>query len=124
MGFVEEEVFPVTNKPANSKIGANKKLSIFHSFQATSHSLQQHENERRRHTISGLEIQENDGSRRLSLRNDLLRSLALKEMKTRSLQKIDDEGKAQPSEGYRTNSRRRSTLVSDVVRSGANERNE
>ena len=69
----------------------------------------------RRHTISGYEI--HDKSHRPSLRDDLLRSLAQKEIRSRSLQKIDEgEKKALPEESFnRQKSKRRSSLVTDII---------
>lgn len=52
----------------------------------------------------------------MSLRDDLLRSLAQKEMKSRSYQKIDEEKRSLPEESYNKHrTRRRSTLVTDVL---------
>lgn len=72
---------------------------------------QQHD-QGRRHTISGFEI--HDKSHKFNLRDDLLRSLAKKE--ARSLHKIEEEKKELPVESYnKHHTRRRSTLVTDVL---------
>ena len=52
----------------------------------------------------------------MSLRHDLLRSLAQKEIRSKSLQKISEEKKPPAEESYNKHrTRRRSTLVTDVI---------
>lgn len=103
-------------KQVHAKIGEkpNRGMVTCFTFAAPSYVMKQ-TNQGRRHTISGFEI--HDKSYRASLRDDLLRSLAQKEMKSRSLQKIEEEKKALPAEEAfnRQKTRRRSTLVTDVL---------
>ena len=117
MCFSEEEAYPVEVKQVQPKIveKANKgMITCFTTFAAPTYVTKQ-TNQVRRHTISGHEIHDDKGYR-ASLRDDLLRSLAQKEMRTRSLQKTEEEHKAPPEESFnRQKSRRRSSLVTDVV---------
>lgn len=102
-------------KQVHVKIGEkpNRGVVTCFTFAAPAFVAKQHD-QSRRHTISGFEI--HDKSYRVSLRDDLLRSLAKKEMKSRSLQKIEEEKKEQPEESYnRHQTRRRSTLVTDIL---------
>lgn len=102
-------------KQVHAKIGEkpNRALVTCFTFAAPAFVAKQ-SNQSRRHTISGFEI--HDKSHSASLRDDLLRSLAQKEMKSRSLQKIEEEKKELPEESYnRHKTRRRSTLVTDVL---------
>ncbi|KAL9956243.1 hypothetical protein ACROYT_G037693 [Oculina patagonica] len=91
----EEEAYPVDVKQVHVKIGEkpNRGVVTCFTFAAPAFVAKQHD-QSRRHTISGFEI--HDKSYRVSLRDDLLRSLAQKEMKSRSLQKIEEEKKEQP----------------------------
>lgn len=113
--FPEEEAYPVDVKQVHVKIGEkpNRGMVTCFTFAAPAFVAKQND-QGRRHTISGFEI--HDKSYRVSLRDDLLRSLAQKEMKSRSLQKIEEEKKEQPEESYnRHQTRRRSTLVTDIL---------
>lgn len=116
--FSEEEAYPVEVKQVQPKIVEKSKgrmITCFNTFAAPTYVKKQ-TNQGRRHTISGHEIHD-DKSYRANLRDDLLRSLAQKEiMRTRSMQKTVEEKKAPPEESFnRQKSRRRSSLVTDVV---------
>ena len=102
-------------KQVHAKIGekSNRGMVTCFTFTAPANVTKQ-TNEGRRHTISGHEI--HDKSHHASLRDDLLRSLAQKEMRSRSMQKTEVEKKALPEESFnRQKSRRRSSLVTDVI---------
>lgn len=116
MYSLEEESYPVEVKQVHAKIGEkpNRGMVTCFTFAAPVHVAKQKDHGRR-HTISGFEI--HDKTYRMSLRDDLLRSLAEKEMKSRSLHKMEEEEKKElPKESYnRHHTRRRSTLVTDVL---------
>lgn len=116
MYSLEEESYPVDVKQVQAKIGEkpNRGMVTCFTFAAPVHLAKQKDHGRR-HTISGFEI--HDKTYRMSLRNDLLRSLAEKEIKSRSLHTMEEEEKKElPKESYnRHHTRRRSTLVTDVL---------
>lgn len=110
----EEESYPVDVQPIHPKIGHKSKVVKCFTFVPKPCLPKQKHDPGRRHTISGFEI--HDKSYGLNLRDDLLRNLAQKEMKQKSLDKFEEEKKALPAESYnRHKSRRRSTLVTDVL---------
>ena len=110
----EEESYPVDVQPIHPKIGQKSKVVKCFTFAAKPCLPKQKHDPGRRHTLSGFEI--HDKSYGLNLRDDLLRNLAEKEMKEKSLHKFEEEKKALPAESYnRHKSRRRSTLVTDVL---------
>ena len=102
-------------KQVHAKIGekSNRGMVTCFTFAAPTYVTKQ-TNQGRRHTISGYEI--HDKSCRASLRDDLLRSLAQKEIKSKSMHKTEGGRKAIPEEAFnRQKSRRRSSLVTDVI---------
>lgn len=110
----EEESYPVDVQPIHPKIGQKSKVVKCFTFVPKPCLPKQKHDPGRRHTLSGFEI--HDKSYGLNLRDDLLRNLAQKEMKKKSLDKIEEEKKALPAASYnRHKSRRRSTLVTDVL---------
>lgn len=117
MCFSEEETYPAPAevKPVQAKIGEKAKRGVITCFTfATPAYVTKQTDQGRRHTISGHEI--HDKSYRANLRDDLLRSLAQKEMRSRSVQITEEEKKGPPEESFnRQKSRRRSSLVTDVI---------
>lgn len=115
MQFAEEEAYPVDVTQVQAKISekTNRGIVTCFTFAGTTYVTKQTK-QGRRHTISGYEI--HDKCYRPSLRDDLLRSLAQKQMKSSSLHKLEEEKKPLPEEAFnRQKSRRRSTLVTDVI---------
>ncbi|XP_068716922.1 testis-specific serine/threonine-protein kinase 1-like [Montipora capricornis] len=109
----EEESYPVEIKQLHPKLGQSPRLINCFTFPAKEQQPKQSRwDTSRRHTISGLPVL--DSSYRMNLRDDLLRSLADKAVK--SLHAIEEEKKELPIESYgRRHSRRSSTIVTDVL---------
>ena len=110
----EEESYPVDVQPIHPKIGLKPKVVTCFTFAAKSYLPKQKHDPGRRHTISGFEI--HDKHYGLNLRDDLLRDLAQKEMKSKSLHKVEEEKNALPAESFNRHKKwRRCTLVTDVL---------
>lgn len=113
----EEESYPVKVKQVQPHLGHKAKLGT--CFANPSKDVQQMQakssHQSRRHTIStisGLTVQ--DSSYRTNLRDDLLRSLA--DQAVKSMHATEEDKKELPIESYgRQHSRRRSTIVTDIL---------
>ena len=110
----EEESYPVKVKQVEPHLGHKAKLAT--CLANPSKDVQQMQakssHQSRRHTISGLTVQ--DSSYRTNLRDDLLRSLA--DQAVKSMHATEEDNKELPIESYgRQHSRRRSTIVTDIL---------
>ncbi|XP_067044309.1 uncharacterized protein [Acropora muricata] len=110
----EEESYPVKVKQVEPHLDHKAKLGT--CFANPPKDVQQMQakssHQSRRHTISGLTVQ--DSSYRTNLRDDLLRSLA--DQAVKSMHATEEDNKELPIESYgRQHSRRRSTIVTDIL---------